>query len=67
MSRRLRQLRAKVVRAQRAHRTVGPAMAELQRAVHAQLRSEIAAARSRHRAAETGQMALDLDLPEPTR
>lgn len=64
MSRRIRQLRAKVVRAQRAHRNAGPALVGLRRALHDQLRAEISSDRARKTAATSGQLALDLDSPE---
>lgn len=66
MSRRIRQLRAKVVRAQRAHRNAGPVLAELRGALHAQLRAEVAADRVRKAATASGQLALDLETPENT-
>lgn len=67
MSRRLRQLRAKVVRAQRAHRNAGPALEELQRALHAQLRREVAAdrvTRDLKTRAAGAQLALDVTPPD---
>ncbi|MEP9350593.1 hypothetical protein [Xanthobacter sp. KR7-225] len=60
MSRRVHQLRAKVARAQRAHRDARPALADLRRALHAQLRAEIAAERDRRKAAASGQLTLNL-------